>query len=138
MVEVLRIRAAPFLVSRDFPQNRDDVARDNWLWWWVDGSGQALGMLVGTSRYRRDANQWTLAVNGEAVGRLFSDARRHRVPAVHLLLSGTDPAHEAAGAATRAGVTALPALATRLFATRPPPGGRRAGTVRRHSAGGPR
>ena len=118
--EVLRIRAAPFLVSRDFPQNRDDMACDDWLWWWIDGSGQAFGMLVGTSRYRRDPDQWTLTMNGGAAQRLFSVARRHRVPAVHLLLSGADPAHEVVEAATRAGVTALPALATSLCTTRTP------------------
>jgi hypothetical protein len=47
-----RLKVVPFTRSQEAQIGAD------WLWWWVDGAGEAFGMLVQAKRLRIDPSRW--------------------------------------------------------------------------------
>jgi hypothetical protein len=63
----------------------------DWLWWWVDGSGECFGMLVQAKRLHHRDGQPQLDFKykgGQQMARLFSAAEQLQVPAVYALYFG--------------------------------------------------
>jgi len=75
----------------DFTHHEENVVGADWLWWWVDESGECFGMLVQAKRlHHRDGQpQLDLRHNGgQQMTRLFSSANLLQVPAVYALYLG--------------------------------------------------
>jgi hypothetical protein len=64
----------------------------DWLWWWIDGQGEAFGMLVQAKRLRIDSKRWKFDFEyktGVQKRGLLRAARRLGVPAAYSLYLGT-------------------------------------------------
>jgi hypothetical protein len=48
--ELLWVNAQPFVMCADFTHDEGKAVGADWLWWWVDGSGECLGMLAQAKR----------------------------------------------------------------------------------------
>jgi hypothetical protein len=89
--ELLWVNAQPFVLCADFARHEESVVGADWLWWWVDSSGECFGMLVQAKRlHHRDGQpQLNFGYNGgQQMARLFSAAEQLQVPAVYALYFG--------------------------------------------------
>lgn len=84
--------ARPHVMYADFTRRQEAAVGADWLWWWVDDTGECFGMLVQAKRlFCRGAN-WSLdfrAKRGEQMRRLLSTADRFSVPAAYVLYMGS-------------------------------------------------
>lgn len=85
--------AHPTVKFVDFNQRQEGVTGADWLWWWVDGTGEAFGMLVQAKRLRI-GHRWTIDFSypngtGSQRDKLFATARELGVPPVYGLYLGT-------------------------------------------------
>jgi hypothetical protein len=44
--ELLWVNAQPYILCADFARHEESVVGADWLWWWLDSSGECFGMLV--------------------------------------------------------------------------------------------
>jgi hypothetical protein len=80
------IRVVPFTRSQEARLGAD------WLWWWIDGDGEAFGMLVQAKRLRIDSKRWKFDFEykkGAQRGTMLRAARYLGVPATYGLYLGT-------------------------------------------------
>ncbi|WP_307467667.1 hypothetical protein [Microbacterium sp. SORGH_AS_0505] len=85
--------AHPTVKFVDFSQRQEGTTGADWLWWWVDESGEAFGMLVQAKRLKV-GSRWTIDFSypdGTSAQRdkLFASARELGVPPVYGLYLGT-------------------------------------------------
>jgi hypothetical protein len=89
--ELIWVNAQPFVMCADFTRHEESVVGADWLWWWVDQSGECFGMLVQAKRlhYRDGQPQLDFRHNdGRQMVRLFRTAEQLQVPAVYALYLG--------------------------------------------------
>ncbi len=85
--------AHPTVKFVDFNQRQEGATGADWLWWWVDATGEAFGMLVQAKRLKI-GNRWTIDFSypngtGSQRDKLFATARELGVPPVYGLYLGT-------------------------------------------------
>jgi hypothetical protein len=83
--------ARPCVMYADFTRHQEAAVGADWLWWWVDDSGECFGMLVQAKRLHCHKNNWSIdfrANKGEQMKRLFRTAELFSVPAFYVLYMG--------------------------------------------------
>lgn len=85
--------AHPTVKFVDFSQRQEGATGADWLWWWVDESGEAFGMLVQAKRLKI-GHRWTIEFSypdgtGSQRDKLFATAWELGVPPVYGLYLGT-------------------------------------------------
>lgn len=83
-----RIKVVPFTRPQEAQLGAD------WLWWWIDGTGEAFGMLVQAKRLRTTSRRWRFDFeyprgSGTQRSRLLGTGRWLGVPATYGLYLGT-------------------------------------------------
>lgn len=75
--------------------NRQQEARlgADWLWWFLDASGECFGILIQAKKLRRTGSGWRIDLDYRSGGRpqmykLLDTADHFSVPAAYLLYSG--------------------------------------------------
>ncbi len=89
--EILWQAARPHVMYGDFTKRQEGVVGADWLWWWIDGSGEAFGMLVQAKRLHRIGGRWTVGFrdkNGQQMADLFRTADLFQVPAAYVVYLG--------------------------------------------------
>jgi hypothetical protein len=90
--EIVWTRAYPFVKFADFSRHQESRIGADWLWWWLDASGECFGMLTQAKRYFPAAGgRRTLDLkskDGSQVERLRAAANALKVPSVYLLYLG--------------------------------------------------
>ena len=89
--ELLWLHAQPFVMCADFTRHEESMVGADWLWWWVDDSGECFGMLVQAKRlHHRDGRpELNFRHNdGQQMKRLFRAAELFKVPATYALYFG--------------------------------------------------
>ena len=129
--EILWVRAAPFVRYADFTRHEESAIGADWLWWWVDASDCAFGMLVQAKRVHRSGNDLLLdlrAKGGAQMRALFHSAALIGVPAAYIVYFGDlkrreevcRSAHETTcRRCPQLGVAVFPALEAHLAAMSP-------------------
>lgn len=83
--------ARPWVMYADFTRHEEAAVGADWLWWWVDATGECFGMLVQAKRLHAVGNNWAIDFNankGEQMRRLFRTAEIFSVPAFYVLYMG--------------------------------------------------
>lgn len=120
--------AFPVVKFADFSRNQEGRVGADWLWWWVDRSGEAFGMLVQAKRLHRLSNKWDVDFdykNGQQRRALVQTGLDLRVAPMYALYLGTsawrsgafcqDPPHKAdCHACDASTVSIVPAVVTDL------------------------
>ncbi|HVF03771.1 MAG TPA: hypothetical protein VNA20_02930 [Frankiaceae bacterium] len=89
--EILWQAARPHVMYADFTKRQEGLVGADWLWWWVEGSGEAFGMLIQAKRLHRVGGRWTVGFrdkNGQQMGDLFRTADLFQVPAAYVVYLG--------------------------------------------------
>jgi hypothetical protein len=89
--ELLWQAARPYVMYADFTRHQEAAVGADWLWWWVDDTGECFGMLVQAKRLHCRGNNWEIefqANKGEQMKRLFRTAEIFSVPAFYVLYMG--------------------------------------------------
>ncbi|MGH3441171.1 MAG: hypothetical protein ACRDUY_03830 [Nitriliruptorales bacterium] len=114
------------------PHEEGKIGAD-WLWWFVDNSGECFGLLVQAKKLTRTDRGWALDVAYESgdelqIHKLLRAADHFQVPAAYVLYAGDGEyrngltcgrAHEVVdcGTCARAGVSILAALCVNSYLT---------------------
>jgi hypothetical protein len=89
----LLLRAArPRLSYHPFHRWQEARVGADWLWWWVEPSGECFGMLVQAKRMQRRADRFEIdlrAGDGTQMTRLFEASDALGVPAMYAVYLGT-------------------------------------------------
>ncbi|ADL45975.1 hypothetical protein [Micromonospora aurantiaca (nom. illeg.)] len=92
--ELLWVHAHPHISCADFSRKQENRVGADWLWWWVDGSGECFGLLVQAKRLHHSQSQQPHAQldfghgDGEQFRRLVGTADRLGVPAAYIVYFG--------------------------------------------------
>lgn len=90
--EMLWQAARPYVMYADFKRHEEAKVGADWLWWWVDDSGECFGMLVQAKRLFCDGSSWSLdfrAKKGQQMRQLLDSADYFCVPAAYALYMGS-------------------------------------------------
>ncbi len=88
VTEILLAAAHPQFVSVVFNKHQEGRVGADWLWWWVDDSGEAFGALIQAKRLHAD---WTIDFkyrDGAQMALLRRSALALEVPDVYVLYLG--------------------------------------------------
>lgn len=89
--EILWQGAAPQVLHVPFTKRQENTVGADWLWWWVDGSGECFGMLVQAKRLYRHGQNWSVGFwhnKGQQLQALFTAASLLEVPARYVVYLG--------------------------------------------------
>jgi len=84
--------ARPYVMYADFTRHQEAAVGADWLWWWVDHTGECFGMLVQAKRLHCQGSNWTIDFRtnkSEQMRRLFRTANLFSVPAAYVLYMGS-------------------------------------------------
>ncbi|MFD3927435.1 hypothetical protein [Streptomyces sp. NPDC058614] len=91
MTDILCQHAAPHVRPIRFNQRQEGEVGADWLWWWLDPSGDCFGMLVQAKNLKRSGGNWHVDFgyrDGHQIDRLVEVAGIFKVPAVYTLYCG--------------------------------------------------
>ncbi|MFC8372671.1 hypothetical protein ACFUIT_32725 [Streptomyces sp. NPDC057239] len=91
VTDVLCQHAAPYVRPIRFNQRQEASIGADWLWWWLDRSGDCFGMLIQAKNLKRDKNKWHIDFNyrsGSQLNNLLKVAGHFQVPAAYMLYCG--------------------------------------------------
>ncbi len=93
VTDIVLTTAHPIVKFADFNQNQEGTTGADWLWWWVDSTGEAFGMLVQAKRLKV-GKRWTIDFTypdgtGNQQRKLFVTANELNVAPVYALYLGT-------------------------------------------------
>ncbi len=95
--DIVRVKAAPAVTSMRFSGRQENKVGADWLWWWIDTTGECFGMLVQAKRLKHIGTRATIDFrydNGEQMRSLFRTSDHFQVPAVYALyFGGVDHRH---------------------------------------------
>ena len=60
VTQLVLAAAFPVVKFASFTQHQEATTGSDWLWWWVDESGEAFGMLVQAKRLLRSPSKWDI------------------------------------------------------------------------------
>jgi hypothetical protein len=89
ITELVLANAHPEVISVPFTKRQERRVGADWMWWWVDDSGEAFGMLIQAKRLHSD---WGIDFSyrrGEQMDALRDTARLLGVPDAYVLYLGT-------------------------------------------------
>lgn len=132
VTDLLCTTAHPTLRCVPFNPRQERVVGADWLWWWLDRSGECFGLLLQAKNLCRTGAGWSIDFGyrrGEQMRSLFEAAHVLQVPAGYILYCGDSAyranmtciwAHdlEACKARKRAAVTLITALMARYLVGR--------------------
>ncbi|MFB7243047.1 DUF6615 family protein [Streptomyces populi] len=91
VTDILCQHAAPYVRPIRFNQNQEGKVGADWLWWWLDPSGDCFGMLVQAKSLKRSGKSWRVDFDyrgGRQIDSLVQVAGIFEVPAVYTLYCG--------------------------------------------------
>lgn len=131
ITELLLAHAHPEVTSVTFTRRQERHVGADWLWWWIDDSGEAFGMLVQAKRLHPGGHIDFAYRNGEQMDALRASARLLSVPDSYVLYLGSREfrtsvpidgvKHFRALHRHNAGVSYVPAWVVETFTTHPGP-----------------
>jgi hypothetical protein len=92
VTDLLLRAASPQLSYYPFHRRQEARVGADWLWWWVDSSGECFGMLLQAKRLHRRGDQLEVdlrAGDGTQMTTLFAASDVLQVPAMYALYLGT-------------------------------------------------
>ena len=97
LTDLLLQAAHPEVLHAWFNQAQEGEVGADWLWWFVDGGGEAFGLLVQAKKLVRDGDKWRTGIDYESGGelqiaKLLRSSDELRVPAAYVLYTG-DPTY---------------------------------------------
>lgn len=93
VTDIVLTTAYAIVKFADFNQNQEGKTGADWLWWWVDRTGEAFGMLVQAKRLKI-GKRWTIDFTypdgtGNQQRNLLATANQLNVAPVYALYLGT-------------------------------------------------
>ena len=92
--ELLWVHAHPHIFCADFTRHEESRVGADWLWWWIDDTGECFGMLVQAKRLHHSAAKQPVPEldythgQGGQFRSLMATANNFQVPAVYALYFG--------------------------------------------------
>ncbi|MET9967997.1 DUF6615 family protein, partial [Streptomyces sp. NPDC006356] len=91
VTDVLCQHAAPYVHPIRFNQRQEANTGADWLWWWLDRSGDCFGMLIQAKSLKRGNGKWQIDIgyrSGNQLDTLLKVAGHFQVPASYMLYCG--------------------------------------------------
>jgi hypothetical protein len=91
VTDILIQHAAPHVQPIRFNQRQEGEIGADWLWWWLDPSGDCFGLMVQAKSLKREGSRWHIDFNyrsGFQLDRLHQTADHFDVPAGYMLYCG--------------------------------------------------
>lgn len=92
VTQIVLAGAFPVAKFATFTQNEEATTGSDWLWWWLDDSGEAFGMLVQAKRLLRKPNKWDVDFDfnkGAQRRALIETGRNLNVAPMYAIYEGT-------------------------------------------------
>lgn len=93
ITDIFLLTVRPYVMFETFSKKHESRIGADWLWWWIDATGECFGMLVQAKRLHGDAGSSNKTIdfqynNGEQLRALGMASDTLGVPAMYVLYMG--------------------------------------------------